>query len=143
MQTTWILAASASKARLYANLESAAPLRLVKEFNHLESREKTSDLVSDRTGRYESVGNKHGAFTPAIEPKRNAIEHFAIELAKELEHGRADNQYERLVLIAPPRFLGLLTHHINDHVRRLVRRRIRKNYTELEAKELAALIKQR
>ncbi|HLQ25053.1 MAG TPA: host attachment protein [Acidiferrobacterales bacterium] len=143
MLVTWILAANGSQARLFANVGSTTELRLLKEFTHPESREKGSELVTDRTGLYESTRNKHGAFTPTIGPKQNAMEHFAIQLAKELEHGRVDNQYEQLVLIAPPHFLGLLTGHLNDHVRSLVHRKIKKNYTELAAGELAALIKQR
>ena len=49
-QTTWILVANASLAKFYANAGPNKGLALMKEIRHPESRQKNSDLVTDRPG---------------------------------------------------------------------------------------------
>jgi protein required for attachment to host cells len=71
------------------------------------------------------------------EPHEVESERFAHSIAKLLEKGLAENQYEQLVLIAPPHFLGLLRAAIGDPVRKHVELTLDKDYTALEAGELA------
>lgn len=137
MSTTWILVANASSARLYANQGPKKGLQLVKPFDHPESREKASDLVSDRPGHNQGHGNGHGSFVSATDPKQNEAERFALELSKELDQGRATNNYERLILIASNPFMGMLNSRLSSHVRTLVSETIEKDYTRATEKELA------
>ena len=71
MRNTWILVANASIARLYANHGPKKGLQLMKEMSHPESREKVSNLVSDRPGHNPGSGNGHGSFVPAADPKQH------------------------------------------------------------------------
>ena len=142
MQNTWILVANASEAKLYQNAKRFAPLELVKEFHHPESRNKGSELASDRPGHAQSKGTGHGAFVEATDPKSFEIGRFAKELANELEHGRTANSYARLVLVASPQFLGQLNGSLNDHVRKLVSANIQKDYTRLAEQELLPTLKE-
>ena len=136
MATTWILIANASFARLYANHGVKKGLELIKEFSHPESREKSSDLVSDRPGHNQGQGNGHGSFVPASEPKQVEAGRFAQELAKELEHGRANNIYDRIILVASSPFIGLLNSRFSNHVRGLITDSIEKDYTKVAQQEL-------
>ena len=136
MATTWILIANASVARLYANHGVKKGLELIKEFSHPESREKSSELVSDRPGHNQGHGNGHGSFVPATQPKQNEAGRFAQELAKELEQGRANNIYDRIILIASSPFIGLLNSRFSNHVRDLITDSIEKDYTKLAQHEL-------
>lgn len=137
MTTTWILVANAAAARLYANEGPKKGLRKIREFNHPASREKGLQLVTDRPGQNLGHGNRHGAYVPSSEPKQIEAEHFAFELARELEHGRTSNSYQRLILVAAPAFMGLMNSHITHHVRQLVSDSFEKDYTKLDERSLA------
>lgn len=137
MGTTWILVSNASTARLYANHGPKKGLKLLKELAHPESREKASDLVSDRPGHNQGAGNGHGSFVPATDPKQHEADRFAHKLAKELEQGRAANSYDRLILVASSPFIGMLNHRLANHVRGMVSNSIEKDYTKIPERELA------
>ena len=132
MSISWILVANASTARLYVNNGLKKGLKLIKEFEHPESREKASELVSDRP----SAGNAHGYFVPATDPKHHEADRFASQLAKDLEHGRTANSYERLIVVASSPFLGMLNQRLNEHVNSMISDRIEKDYTRLPEKDL-------
>jgi len=142
MQATWILVANACQAKLLQNHKRFGPLELVKEFNHPESRTKTSELVSDRPGHNQSKGNGHGSLVEQSDPKSYEALRFAKELAEALEAGRTGNRYERVVVVAPPQFLGQLNTHLNDRVRKLVSANLQKDYTKLDAKALLPALKE-
>lgn len=136
MATTWILIANASFARLYVNHGIKKGLQLIKEFSHPESREKTSELIADRAGHSPSQGNGHGAFIPTSQAKSNEAVKFAQELAQELEKGRHQNIYDRVILVASAPFMGLLNHRFSTHVRNLITDTIEKDYTRFKPQEL-------
>jgi len=135
MSTTWILIANASSARIYSNQGPKKGLQLVKQFAHPESRDKASELVSDRPGQ--TRGNGHGAFVAATDPKQHEADRFALELSKELDQGRGANSYERLILVASSPFIGMLNSRLSSHVRALVSESIEKDYTKATDRELA------
>lgn len=137
MSTTWILVSNASSGKLFKNTGPNKGLEIVKEFEHPQSREKNLDLVSDRPGHNPGAGNGHGAFVPATMPKEHEADVFALELARELDAGRVGNRFARLVLVAPPAFLGQLNGRLNDAVKGLVSGKLEKDYTRASDKELA------
>lgn len=136
--TTWILVANSSTAHLYINHGPKKGLKKLKAFDHSASRGKGADLVSDRPGHNQSHGNGHGAYNPATTPKQNEAQHFAIELAREMEHGRSANEYQRLILVSPPAFMGMLNSHLGSHVLGLVTDSFEKDYTKATDKELVS-----
>jgi protein required for attachment to host cells len=137
MSTTWILVANASTARLYENKGIGKGLQLISQLDHPESRMKGSDLVSDRGGHMQSVGNGHGARQSPTDPKQNEAEHFALDLAKTLDQGRGENKYERLIVVASNPFLGTLKTRLSNQVQGLMSEAIEKDYTKITDKELA------
>ncbi|MCC6534724.1 MAG: host attachment protein [Burkholderiales bacterium] len=137
MTSTWILVANAAVATVYCNEGPKKGLARVKTLEHAASREKGADLSSDRPGHNQSSGNRHGAFVPAKMPKEVEAERFALEIARVLDHGRTQNAYQRLILVASPHFMGLIKQHLEGHVRQLVSESIEKDYTKLNERELA------
>lgn len=135
--TTWILVANASAASVYCNEGPKKGLARVKTMEHAASRDKGVDLVTDRPGHTQSRGNGRGAYVPSKTPKEVEADRFALELARELDHGRTSNAYQRLILVASPHFLGLLNQHLDAHVKQRVSDTIEKDYTKLPEKELA------
>lgn len=137
MSTTWILVSNASSGKILRNTGPNKGLEMVREFDHPQSREKNADLVTDRPGHNQGHGNGHGSYVPQTTPKEHEADVFALELARELEAGRVGKEYDRLVLVAPPAFLGQLNQRLNDPVRVLVSDKLEKDYTRATNKELA------
>jgi protein required for attachment to host cells len=135
MSITWIMVANASQAKLFANHGPKKGLQFIKELVHPESREKTSNLVSDRSGSHTGTG--HGAFVQATDPKHHEAERFAQEVSRELDDGRLNNAYDRLILVASAPFVGLINSRLPDPVRSKLSEIIDKDYTRLPVKDLA------
>lgn len=142
-QCTWILVANASNAKLYANGGPKKGLTLVKELAHPESRQKNSDLVTDRAGHMQSAGNGHGARQPQTVPKQHQAHTFATELARELASGRVARRFERAILVAPPAFMGMLNGAMDGQTSLLVSDRFEKDYTRVPMRELAGRLSAR
>jgi protein required for attachment to host cells len=138
MATTWILVANSSKAKLYANDGPKKGLKLVQELSHPQSRAKGLALITDRPGHYKSARSARGAFAQQTDPREQEKIRFAHELAIVLEKGRTGKAgYRRLILCAPPDFLGTLNSVLGDQVRGLVSAAISKDYTKIADKPLA------
>lgn len=139
MSTTWVMVANASQAKLFANHGPNKGLQFVKEFLHPESREKTSNLVSDRSGSH--IGSGHGAFVQATDPKHHEAERFAQEVTRELDEGRTNNAYDRLIFVASAPFMGLVNSRLPEPVRSKLSKIIDKDYTRLTVKDLEGHLK--
>ncbi|NLF53354.1 MAG: host attachment protein [Thauera phenolivorans] len=137
MSMTWILVANASLAKLYENSGPNKGLKLVKELVHPESRQKNGELVSDRSGAMAGNGTGGGSMQPQTLPKQHEAKVFAQEIAQELYQGRATNAYKRLVLVAPPSFMGMLNGVLDAPTAQLVTDRFEKDYTKTPDGELA------
>jgi protein required for attachment to host cells len=136
MAITWILVANASLAKLYANLGPNKGLTLVKEMIHPESRQKNSELVTDRAGSMASAGNGLGSKQSQTEPKTHQAKVFAQELAQELYRGRAKNAFGRAIVFAPPAFMGMLNSVLDSPTAQLITDRFEKDYTKTSEPKL-------
>lgn len=138
--TTWLLVADASKARVYtlnkARLfreKSDKNLTLLSEHTHSASRKKGTQLAQDKLGGFGT-----GTFVEATDLKRYEAERFAQELIEKLEAGRNENNFRDLIIVAPPAFLGLLHKHVSDNLRKMISQTIEKDYTQYNERELIA-----
>ena len=137
--STWILIADSAQARLFATDRGyGGPWRLVRSFSHPLSTVKASELVSDRPGRVQQsmADGSRSAAEARTPPREVEAEHFARALADALDRGRG--QYARLVLVAPPHFLGLLRQIVSETVGNTVAISVDRNWTDLPEQELPA-----
>ncbi len=136
--TTWILVCDASRARLFTTPGRGRPWTLLHELSHPESRLKGQAINSDKPGRTQqsSGAGSRPAMEPPTPPKEVEAEHFAAHLAEVLGNGHGHNAYARLVLVAPPHFLGLLRQSLSTQVSKRVTHSIDKDYTSLRQDEL-------
>ena len=134
MVRTWILVAESSRAKLYSAISHKGPLSEVNAFVHPEGRLHAGDLVSDRSGADGgSIGQGlHVVDDKSIAKKQENI-NFAKEIAEYLEAGRIKGAFGRLVLVAPPAFLGLLRDNLNKEVLDLVTEQVDKNLVQQSA----------
>lgn len=139
-QVTWILTANATGAKLYetdALKIGSKDLKLIDEFSHQENRDKISEMMTDKTGHYQSdFGSGQGAYASRTDPKEIEAERFAQILATKLNKGRIDHLYQKLVVIAPAKFHGLLNEKCPRDVLNLIHHKVQKDYTKISQKEL-------
>ena len=139
MAKLWIVAADASRARIFeANALGENPQEVADLLNP-EGRAHNRDLISDAGGRYFSKGKQtqgHGTLEVDA-PTQHAAELFAIRLAEELERAHAQQRYDRLTLVAPPKFLGLLREKLGKSTRRIIWDEIPKDIARLDPDRIA------
>jgi len=138
----WVINTNTNACHIYHYQKSPAQLTLLKEIKHPENRLKKSDfLTSDKPGHYQSdMSGTGGAFVPHTDPKEVEIDNFSREIARELNHGRTTNAYEKLIIITPPHMNGLLFQHLDKHVKELVVNNIQKDLQHLTHKELLTFL---
>ncbi len=135
---TWVLCADSSRGRLYSVTDKDKLWTLVKEYTHAASRVTAGGLTSDQPGRTHgsSARGSRSAMQSKTSPKEAEFEHFAHELAGVLHDGYGKQAYNRIVLVAPPHFLGLLRKAINDVVSKLIGATLDKDYMHLSEKDI-------
>lgn len=116
---TWIVVADHQRARVLMNGGPGRGLQPVAGMD-LQTRVKAGrDIVTDRPGRsFESRGGARHAVQPRIDPHRQAAERFVMTVVKSLAAANRNGDYDRLVLIAPPRALGEFRRHLPASVRK-------------------------
>lgn len=136
MGNTWVVVADGTRARLFNRHKN----RTLEEFDVLlspEHRLHEGDLVSDRDG---SASDSNGPGRHGMGNKNAAKDHemaiFAKRVAARLEEGRTCGELERLVLVAPPRFLGQIRAHLSGPATDLVALTIDKELTTLPVDKL-------
>jgi len=114
MMLTWVVIAHRSGARVLEH--KGHTLRLVAELSNSAGRKKDREILSERPGRTQ---DRHGHGHHALGLEGSAHDHVALNFAREiaalLSTGRNDQRFGRLVLVAEPRFLGMLRGEL-DHV---------------------------
>lgn len=144
MAKIWILAANGGNATLFSADSPVAPLAEVFSLDNPDARAKQMTLTSDRPGRSaDSHGQGGHVMETEIGPKEQGQIRFAKQVADRLEQGRLENDFERLVVVATPSFLGHLRASFAAPLRSRVSLEIDKDYTGLNAQALRARLPDR
>jgi len=139
METTWVLVANSSHAKLFRSINIGRDISLEQTLDHPESRLKTQDLVSEGAGNFKARNQQgQGSFVSKTDHKEYEAILFAKEIAQLLEQGRHQHSYDRLVFVAPSKFQGLLNHECSSYVRDLVVSKLDRDYTALNDKDLVS-----
>ena len=106
----WVVVADEYRATIYAREKKYSPMLEVHSLQNDTAREKDSDLVSDRSGRsFDSKGKgRHamGGGEPGTKAQSYLV--FAKEIAERIGSAKQRGKFDRLVVVAAPRFLGIL-----------------------------------
>ena len=138
---TWILVANAARARLFEAEENDGRLVERAAFEHPEARLHGAELTRDRGGSVqESASDMRHRIEPRQDPHDKVAVEFAHALADMLDQGRIDHDFERLILVAPPRFLGQLRDSLDEQVARLVSESLHKDASRATAEEIESML---
>ena len=139
MTTTWIIAADASRARILQVTDRAQQLEEVEDLLNPEGRVHDRELISDAHPRFSGhSGGGPGSDREETSAAEHATELFAKRVGNYLESARTAHRYDRLHLIAPPKFLGRLRKELGKEVQKLVAEELPKDLSWLNARDIQA-----
>lgn len=133
-----IVVADAARARLFKTEASLADIEEMDELVHPDSRKRDRELGSRTPVR---SANQKGSLQPRTFPKDYEEQSFARELGKHLKSLHNRLHYEELILIASPRFLGLLRNELDSTTDKLVSKSINKELLQAGVDEIVEYIK--
>ena len=128
MAMTWLVNADSTSAKIYKIVHIGGEFLEIKQVLRPESQMKSSDLAGDRPGRsFDSAAAGRDTMVPHADPKDHEADVFAREVCRFIDHGRATKSFERLVVVAPPDFLGRLRSAISSATNKPVAESLAKN----------------
>ena len=106
----WVVVADESQAVVYARDTKSGPMYELYTLDNADGRKKPGELVSDRGGRsFDSFGaGRHAMAKEKSTPKKHVAEVFAKQIAERIGKACHMGRCRGYVLIAAPRFLGVL-----------------------------------
>lgn len=126
---TWILVADGSRANLFAR-DNGGRLEKLEGWDNPEGRLAESESESDSLGS----ARPGSSMTPPTDPKRHSQEVFARQMAAVLKE--RCSAYDRLLLVAAPKFLGDLRQQLDQSVQKKIAAEFAKDLAQLSAHEL-------
>jgi len=133
----WVVVCDGAKALVLENAgnRKMPNLRTKEVYEHDDP--KTHELGTDKPGRSSSsVGNGHSAMEQTdwhdMEEQR-----FLTQLAARLDKAVLGGDTPSLIVVAPPRALGVLRKAFTSHVRQAIRAEVEKDYVKLPVDEIA------
>ena len=136
MATTWIVAADESRARVLQVTDRDRHFTEIEDLVNPEGRLQNRELQTDAEPRFNGISSG-----PPSDPERQgAVEHsvqvFARELGRYLDKARIAQRFDRVVLVAPPKFLGALRKELHKEVEKRVAEELPKDLSWLNAREI-------
>ncbi len=106
----WIVVADEARAIIYTRAAKRGPLNELARLNNPDGRKKPGELVSDRGGRsFDSGGQgRHAMGQEKSGPKEQIAAAFAKQIATGVGKALHNGRCRGYVLVAAPRFLGVL-----------------------------------
>lgn len=128
MTVTWVVLADRTRASIRRQRTAHGAFEHVEDLDHPEGRLHSAQLGTDRPGQ--TVDSSHGrphAFSPHETMEEHAAHTFARTIAHRLTAAGNARRFDALVLVAEPRFLGLLRAALDHSTQQRVRGEIRKH----------------
>ncbi|HET8871776.1 MAG TPA: host attachment protein [Aquabacterium sp.] len=138
MYTCWLLAANEGRARVFEIHPSDGAWREVEDCISAEAHLPTHLLLRDAKGQL--VGGSGGVVhstSARSDPHDVAAHQFATALVDDLKRAKEAGRFQRLDIVAPPKFLGMLRSELPDALGQVVGRELNKDWSNLDADEIA------
>lgn len=138
MKTTWVVVAHRAGARILEHRVPGKGLSLVTQVEHQEGRLRNSEINTDRPGRaFQRKGEGRSPMGTEESAHDRDAATFARQVADLVHTGRNENRFAQLVLVAEPRFLGLLRGALDGVTANTVSGTVSKDLAHVEVRDLA------
>lgn len=135
---TWVVVADGARARLFVNHGPGKGLNALPNADFSGPNIPARDIGADRPGRtFDRSGDGRHAKEPRSDPQRVEKRDFLHFIAQHLRDAHNRQEYDRLVLVAPPQALGDLRACLDNGVRTKISGELNKDLTHLKDHELA------
>lgn len=139
----WVLAADRVRARFFEiDPDSHDWVEMATLVNPEGRRPKGSRGDRKPPRSIESVGGAHHAIEPHMTPEEKSMEVFSREISDYLKQAHTGQQFDKLVIAAPPRFLGAIRAELSPSIRELVAQEIHRDLSNLDMHEIASALSQ-
>lgn len=136
MALNWIVVAHRTGARILSTpTREHDELTEHAAFSNEAGRLRNRDLDEDREGSAR-FGVSSGAYEQHEDAHRRQAKAFAGKIADYLEGARTAREFDGLVLVAEPKFLGMLIAALSPQTASRVRKTITKNLHHVETPEI-------
>ncbi|MFW6345258.1 MAG: host attachment protein [Halomonas sp.] len=133
--TTYIVVADAARARIFTR--DALKLVELDSLVHAANRLHEGDLVTDRGADVQESTSTTARSAGGESVARTHEEQvFAKEVAERIYRARVDNTMEKLILVAPPRFLGQLREKLDGPTTKRVIHSLAKDLSKASLEEI-------
>ncbi|MEC5397317.1 host attachment protein [Uliginosibacterium sp. H1] len=137
MHTTWVIAADASRARIF-ELEDRkiSAVHTVKEFEHKQGRAHIREINTDADGRFGGRDGQSHVSQPAVDAAQHEMDVFSKIVGDYLDKAAQERRYERLWVLAPPKLLGLIRQNLGKKAAGLVEEEIAKDISWFDERDI-------
>ena len=132
----WVVVCDGAKALLLENAGTKVNLNLKTKEVYEHADPKTHEIGTDKPGRaINSAGGGRSAMAQT-DWHDQAEQKFLTQLAARLDKAVRGGEARSLIVVAPPRALGVLRRAFSDHVRHAVKAELEKDYVKMPVDEI-------
>jgi protein required for attachment to host cells len=139
---TLVLVGDGRRALFLRNRGAAAHPDLFTERSMEQENPPTREQGTDRPGRYLGVDHVSRSAVEQTDWHQQAEDRFAAQIAAVLYKKAHEHDFERLIIVAPPKTLGTMRGAFHKEVAGKVAAEIPKDLTWLAPREIAKLLTQ-
>lgn len=105
----WILVADRARARVFhALLDAQGPFPVLAVLVHAAGRLQRHEMESDSPGTVMHPSGVLSGIEPHEDVAHRESRKFAAQICEHLDRACLENRFDRLIVVAPPDFLGVL-----------------------------------
>lgn len=143
MQTTWVIAADSSRARIFEMSERDEKLHEIEDMVNPEGRQDGREVQLDADGQnFSGRGLQRNTSQPHQTPIEHDVEMFSKQVSRFIDKACDDKRFDSLCVIAPPKFLGLMRENLGEQARKAVTEEIPKDIAWFEGRDIEQYVRE-
>lgn len=136
MQTTWIVAADSTRARIF-EVDAELHLKEIEDLSNPAGRAANRELDKQPYGRFSAKGQfQSHTDEPDVSAVKHENERFSKYVGEYLDKARNEHRYDRLCVFAAPEFLGMMRQNFSSEVRKMVDSESDKDISWFDVREI-------
>jgi protein required for attachment to host cells len=141
-ERTWLLIADGGRAKVLETDDHGRSFQAIDDMAQAIELPRSRDILADRPGRtFDSVGSGRHAKENPSDPHRQLKREFARTMAGALRHAMLAKRFDRLILVAPPVFMGDLRAEFAKDLKDKVADEVLSDLTNIPQQDLLARLR--
>jgi protein required for attachment to host cells len=133
----WVVVCDGAKALVLENVGNRLAPSLVTREVYGQPDPKTHELGTDKPGRsFSSVGSGRSAMEQTDWHEQEE-QRFLVKLAARLDKAVLAGETQSLIVVAPPRAIGVLRRQYSAHIRQALKAEVEKDYVRMPVADIA------